>query len=93
MSVPVKVRKRRPGGGRKKNPETVLREMDQAYRLKEAQKSFIFICKMRDNPEVPHGIRLAAAQDIQDRVFGKPKQAVEHSGTVSLEQVIGESRS
>lgn len=70
---------KRSNAGRKPKPETVLKQMEQDARITEAQASFTFVCTVRDNQKVPWGIRLAAAQDIQDRVFGRPKQAVEHT--------------
>jgi len=82
---------KRPNSGRKKLPETVFKEQELAYRVDQARKSFEFVCKLRDNPNVHWGLRLDAAKDIQDRIFGKPKQALEHSGTLNLEQILAES--
>ena len=91
MRPVLKERKRRPGGGRKKKPGTVLREMDQAYRIVEAEKSFRFMVGIRDNAKVPWGIRVEAAKDIQDRVFGKPKQSTDlTSGGKNLADILKE---
>ncbi|MBK8575138.1 MAG: hypothetical protein IPN90_05490 [Elusimicrobia bacterium] len=43
----------------------------------EAEKSLAFIVKIRENEGTPMGIRLEAARDIMNRVWGKPRQTAE----------------
>lgn len=72
-------------------PENVLEKLEQQYRITEAEKSFKFIVSLRDNRNVSDSIRFAAAQDIQDRVFGKPKQSTDiTSGGRSLIDILQE---
>lgn len=82
----------RRGSGPKPKPETVLKRIEQEKRILLAQEAFEFEVQLMRDPSTPKGIAMACAQDIQDRVFGKPKQGVEHSGTVTLEQLIIDSQ-
>lgn len=77
-------------GGRKSGiPNKVtreLREMAQSYGPEGLQ---IAVRIMR-NPKLPASARIAAIDKIWDRAYGKPAQAVSHSGTVGtydLEQL------
>ena len=82
---------RRPGSGRKMLPKNILKKAQIDAKVYQSEKSFEFVCAMRDNKTVPWGIRLAAAQDIQDRVYGKAKQAVDvTSNGRSLVQILAE---
>jgi hypothetical protein len=68
---------RRPGAGRKRKPENVLKEMELKARIKKAEEAFQFEYDVMNDKSVPWGIRLEASKDIQDRVYGKPKQVTD----------------
>ena len=70
----------RPGSGAKPGPIKELRRLKLLEMESEAEKSLEFEIRMRDNPEVEWGLRHAASVEIMNRVWGKPKQAVELSG-------------
>jgi hypothetical protein len=91
MPIPPRTRGgKRENAGRKRNPETILKDMEVEARISKAQDAFEFEYKLLNNPKVPWGVRLAAAQDIQDRVFGKPKQATTVTFTKSLPEILKE---
>ncbi|TXH41554.1 MAG: hypothetical protein E6Q97_37365 [Desulfurellales bacterium] len=79
---------RRPGAGRPLAAATILRNAALADRDQEAQKSLDFCIALRDNVGAKNDIRLAAAKEIMDRVWGRPKQSVEHSGTLGIEELV-----
>lgn len=78
----------RRGSGRKPKPSTVLARLAIAELDEEAEKSIRFIVNVRDNPKWPKFIRFAAAQDLIDRRFGKPKQAVSVGGDAASPIII-----
>ena len=71
---------KRVGAGRKPSPKTVLARLALSALDEEAEKSVRFMVNVRDNDEIAWSIRVEAAKDIIDRRFGKPRQAIEHSG-------------
>ena len=52
-----------------------------------ALKTLVAIAKQ---PKAPAAARVAAAQALLDRGWGKPKQEVEHSGSIELLQVLAD---
>jgi hypothetical protein len=69
----------REGAGRKKSYATQLREIALAEHDSEARKSMAVLIYLRDHAR-GEGIRMAAAIEIKNTVWGKPRQALEHSG-------------
>lgn len=66
----------RPGSGRKPKLTTVLKRMALKEANGEAEKSLAFCVEMRDDVTAPKGLRLAAASEVMDRVWGKAVQAI-----------------
>jgi hypothetical protein len=56
----------------------------------EQYSSLVTVTKLRDDPEVPAAVRLAASKDILDRVLGKPTQRVEMSHEVVSDDPVSE---
>lgn len=81
----------RRGAGRKPSPKTVLARLALAELDEEAERSIRFIVNLRDNPKASWGLRMAAAQDIIDRRFGKPKQTNTIEGKITYEQYLAGS--
>jgi len=75
-----------PGG----RPRTValLRELAQG----EVEANIQVLVAIRDNKKAPFAARVAAIKELNDRGFGRPSQAIEHSGGVSLDDAIREAR-
>lgn len=69
----------RPGAGRKPKEATILKEKlgDFAY---DAIRAFKFCSSLMDDNTADPGLRLAAAREVMDRLWGKPTQAVQLSG-------------
>ena len=81
-STPIKGGRggKRAGAGRKKGvPNKVTVELATAAKVyaPEALKTLHTICTSGSSESA----RVAAAQALLDRAFGKPRQAIEHSGT------------
>ena len=72
----------RPGSGRKPEAVTRLKQSLSEY-VGEAMESFRFCVRLRDDESAEKALRLAAAKEIMDRVFGKPTQGVDVSGEVT----------
>lgn len=70
----------RSGAGRKKKQATILKELAIKHANGEAEKSLRFLVQMRDDAKNAPGVRLAAAEGIMDRVWGKAKQSIAASG-------------
>jgi hypothetical protein len=68
---------KRPGAGAKPGAYTLLKRRVIAECVDEAEKSFAFYVKVRDNDDETTDIRLAAADRILDRVLGKPSSRLE----------------
>jgi hypothetical protein len=75
---------KRRNAGRKLSPKTVLKKLEQEQRIEAAEEAFKFELHLMRDGKVTPSVRMACAQDIQDRVFGKAKQSMEHSGEVTL---------
>lgn len=71
---------KREGAGRKKKFATQLKERILEEQNGEAAKSLDFCVQLRDEPSAEKGLRLAAATEIMDRVWGKSKTRNEFSG-------------
>lgn len=77
----------RPGSGRKPVAATQLKEKLGDY-AHEALRAFQFCVKMMDDPTVENALRMAAAKEVMDRLWGKSKQQVEHSGEINGRIVV-----
>jgi hypothetical protein len=78
----------RVNGGRKKKAATILRELCIRENVQEAEKSLMFIKSLRDDPTQPASLRVECAKEMMDRIWGKSKQSVEHSGEVAARIVL-----
>jgi hypothetical protein len=58
----------------------------------EAFSSLVTLVELRDSGKTPAPVRRAAAVDILDRAYGKPKQFVETTKGVSSEDPVAEAR-
>lgn len=67
----------RPNSGRKPSAYTQLKRRVIAEQIDEAEKSFDFYVQVRDNPNEPTELRLAACDKILDRVLGRPNAKLE----------------
>lgn len=70
----------RPGAGRK--PGKVSKaKIDIAERAKShGEAALLTLAEIMQDTEAPHSARVSAANALLDRGFGRPMQAVEHSG-------------
>lgn len=76
---------RKPGGpktgGRAKGtPNKATRDIKQAAREYTEQALATLVKVMEGGEGVPAAAQVSAAREILDRAYGKPMQAVEHSG-------------
>lgn len=69
----------RPGSGRKPLAATVLKEKLGDY-AGDALKAFKFCSELMNDATAEKNVRLAAAREVMDRLWGKSTQQVEHSG-------------
>jgi hypothetical protein len=67
---------RRPGAGRKPGVIVQLRKLALANSSGEAEKSLAMMVNLRDHSK-NESIQFAAAKEIMDRVWGKPRQTQE----------------
>ena len=88
--------------GKRKNPltpeEELARTIKRAHReaLKDVREAFLELSGLaRDTIEqaqlaedCPWPVRLAAAKEVLDRAFGKPKEIVENQGHTSFVQIV-----
>lgn len=92
----------RPGAGR---PTDWLRtECEKLVRknqlikfmsdVAEGKEVNTFITEEGEKIPCPASIkdRITATTFLVDRAFGKPKESIEHSGSVSIEQILGDSQ-
>lgn len=70
---------RRPGAGRPKGRKNDLTLQIEAAAQKHGKDAIAALVKIAKHGE-SEAARIAAATAILDRGFGKPRQAVEHSG-------------
>lgn len=70
---------KREGAGRKPLAATVLKEKLGDY-AEDALKAFKFCSELMNDASAEKNVRLAAAREVMDRLWGKPTQAVQLSG-------------
>ena len=74
---------RQPGAGRKPSPKTIAKRMVADMRIDAGKEAFECELDLMRRSKLD-SIKMGCAQDIQDRVFGKAKQQMEHSGEVTM---------
>ena len=72
----------RPGAGRKPSEATKLKEKLGDY-AEDALKAFKFCSELMNDTSAEKNVRLAAAREVMDRLWGKAQQSIEHSGEVN----------
>ena len=77
----------RPGSGRKPLAATVLKEKLGDY-AGDALEAFKFCSKLMNDATAEKNVRLAAAREVMDRLWGKSTQQVEHSGDINGRIVV-----
>lgn len=77
----------RPGAGRKPTAANQLKEKLGDY-AQDALAAFKFCSALMQDESAEKSIRLAAAREVMDRLWGKPQQKLEHSGEVSGRLII-----
>ena len=68
-----------------------LRRLALADANGEAEISLAKLCELRDHAEA-EGVQLAAAIEIKNSVWGKPKQAIDHGASADLTKAISDLR-
>ena len=69
-----------PNSGRKPSAYTQLKRRIESERVEDAEYAFaLYVAVMRNESE-PISMRMAAADWVANRVLGKPKEKIEHSG-------------
>lgn len=68
---------KRKGAGRKTKEITKLRALSLTEKADEADKSLKLLIEFRDDAHMMPELRRDCAKDIMDRIWGKPKQAVD----------------
>lgn len=80
--------KSNPGlAGRKPKEATILKQLSLREANHEAEASLQFCVELRNDVTQPNGLRLAAASEVMDRVWGKPKQAIDHTGSIDIREI------
>ena len=69
----------RPGSGRKPLAATVLKEKLGDY-AQDALAAFKFCSELMNDTSAEKNVRLAAAREVMDRLWGKSMQQVQHAG-------------
>lgn len=69
----------RPGAGRKPSSATILKEKLGDY-AEDALKAFKFCSALMNDETAEKNLRLAAAKEVMDRLWGRPAQQVQHAG-------------
>ncbi len=77
----------RVGAGRKPLPATVLKEKLGDY-AEDALKAFKFCSELMNDTTAEKNVRLAAAKEVMDRLWGKPMQQVQHAGADGGQLII-----
>ena len=72
---------KREGAGRKPLPATILKEKLGDY-AEDALKAFKFCSELMNDTSAEKNVRLAAAREVMDRLWGKAQQSIEHSGEI-----------
>lgn len=71
---------KRAGAGRKPSKFTELRRRIESERVDDADYAFSLYAEVMRDATEPLELRLSCADWIANRVLGKPKEKVEHSG-------------
>jgi hypothetical protein len=79
---------RRPGAGRKPKAINEHRRTLAEVHKGDAEEAFDFIVSIMRNPAVPVALRFAAAQDVVNRVDGKPTEHHDIEGQINTDTVI-----
>ena len=68
--------------GQSGNPSGLPKELAEVIRLarQHTESSILTLAEISTDPNAPAAPRVAAAQALLDRAWGKPKQEVEHAG-------------
>lgn len=77
----------KPGAGRKPLAATQLKSKLADY-APCALEAFLFNVALMRNALEPTPLRREASKEVMDRLWGKAKQSVEHSGEVSVSEMI-----
>lgn len=76
----------KPGeSGNKSGRPKIVAEIKELA-LSKAPAAFEKIVSLMSSPDPK--VAMAAAREILDRAYGKPAQAMEHSGSINLQPVI-----
>lgn len=78
---------RRVGSGQKPSEATILKEKLADY-ADCAIEAFQFNVQLMRDVTEPKPLRREASKEIMDRLWGKAKQAVEHSGDIGVVELI-----
>lgn len=70
----------RPGAGRKPGKVGAAKRDLAAMAKQHAEAALLTLVEIAGNKEEPASARVSAATALLDRGFGKPPQALEHSG-------------
>jgi hypothetical protein len=69
----------RPNAGRKPKEASQLRTILEG-RFKDAENAFQFNVDLMNDPKESKALRQVASIEVMNRVIGKPRQSLEHSG-------------
>jgi hypothetical protein len=78
---------KRPGAGRPKggvSQKTKLKRLTIEQAGGHAERALALMVEVMDKPLAPLKLRMEAAREVMDRVWGKPKQAINHEGAVGI---------
>lgn len=78
---------RREGSGRKPIESTILKSKLGEY-AHDAMESYFMVRKWRDDSTLKVEFRYECAKEIMNRHWGKPAQALIHTGNVSILETI-----
>ncbi len=73
----------RENSGRPSSAQTILNQTIKERAAIHGDSAIETMVELMNNDEIPANVRLAAAEKLLDRGFGKPKQEVEMTGEVS----------
>lgn len=77
---------KREGSGRKPKAITLFIQKVIGWKKSDFEYALALHVGVMKDRQMPLDIRLQAAKEVMDRIGGKPKQAVEHSG--ELKQLL-----
>lgn len=79
--------------GRKPKAFTILKRRIESEKKEDAEYAFAMYASVMRDDDLPLALRLDCADWIANRVLGKPKEPVDHSGEVILRVVYGDGTS